>query len=189
MNVTGPSSYPADLGRFRGYLVVLARSGLARDLCGRLDASDVVQQTLLEAHRDHASFRGRTVREQLVWLRQILSHNLVNAGRDLRRAKRDIAREQSLDAALERSSIRLEHWMAAQTSSPSNRAWVAERTLRVAEALASLPDDVQEVIVLRHCEELGLEEIGARIGVSRNTVARRLREGLAALRQTLEGIG
>src|SRR5262249_47207336 len=80
----------------RGYLLLLARVRLDARLRGRLDASDVVQQTLLEAHRDGADFRGGTDAERAAWLRQILARNLANAARDHGRGKRDVGRERSL---------------------------------------------------------------------------------------------
>jgi RNA polymerase sigma-70 factor (ECF subfamily) len=67
-------------------LLLLAQVHLDRRLLGKLDASDVVQQTLLEAHQGLAQFRGRTVGEQAAWLRQILARNLANAVRDMGRA-------------------------------------------------------------------------------------------------------
>src|SRR5439155_2020630 len=75
---------------FRSYLLLLARLRLAPQLRGKLDASDVVQQTLLEAYRDAEQFRGGTMAEQVAWLRQMLARNLANAARDLRRQKRDV---------------------------------------------------------------------------------------------------
>ena len=100
------------LERFLPYLRLLARSRLDPLLKGKLDPSDIVQQTLLEAHRGQAGFRGTTTAEQAVWLRQILARNLANAVRDLWRDKRDVARERSLEAALEQSASALEAWLA-----------------------------------------------------------------------------
>src|SRR6516165_9532244 len=96
------------LERFRSYLLLLARARLDPLVRAKVGASDVVQQTLLAAHRDYAQFRGRTVGEQAAWLRQILAHTLANVVRDLRRDRRDVAREQPLQAALEESASRLE---------------------------------------------------------------------------------
>jgi len=107
-----------DLERFRSYLMLLARMRLDRKLQGKLDASDVVQQTLLEAHQAVESFRGPNVAAQAAWLRQILAHNLANAVRDLGRAKRDVSRDCSLQAGLDDSASQLEGWLARPAGLP-----------------------------------------------------------------------
>src|SRR5262245_41304593 len=125
----------ADWGpeRFRSYLLLLARVRLDSIVRARVVASDVVQQVLLEAHRDAAHFCGRSVGEQAAWLRQILARNLANVVRDQRRAKRDVARDQPLQAALDESASRLEAWLAAEQSSPSQQAERHEQAVRLAE--------------------------------------------------------
>src|SRR5262249_30610961 len=128
------------LEQFRDYLRLLARLRLDPRLRAKLDPSDVVQQTLLEAHKGRDQFRGRTFAERAAWLRQILARNLANAVRDLGRDKRDVARERSLEA-----------WLAAEQSSPSERAQREEEAVRLAQALATLPETQREVVLLRHC--------------------------------------
>ena len=61
---------------YRNYLHLLARTQIDLHLQGRLDPSDLVQETLLEAYRDFGQFRGGTEAELLAWLRRILVHNL-----------------------------------------------------------------------------------------------------------------
>src|SRR3954466_6039178 len=97
MDFTGEDA-ECGLERFRSYLLLLARVRLDPMVRAKVGASDVLQQTLFEAHRDLAQFRGRNVAEQTAWLRQILARNLANVVRDLRRDKRDVAREQPMQA-------------------------------------------------------------------------------------------
>jgi RNA polymerase sigma-70 factor (ECF subfamily) len=174
-----------DLERFRSYLLLLARGRLDPGVRAKVGASDVVQQTLLEAHRDLAQFRGRTVAEQAAWLRQVLARNLANVVRDLRRGKRDPARERPLQAGLDESASRLEGWLAAEQSSPSQRLERQERAVRVAEALAALPENQREAVVLRHWHGCPLAEIAARLGCTTAAVTGLLHRGLRNLRKQL----
>jgi RNA polymerase sigma-70 factor, ECF subfamily len=151
----------SQLERFRHYLHLLARLHLDRRLQGKLDASDVVQQTILEAHRDWGQFRGKSDAELAAWLRQLLVHNLATTARDYRREKRDVEREHSLEAAIDQSSCRLESWLASDESSPSQRAARNEQVLRLAEALAALPDLQREVVTLRYLQAMPVADIEA----------------------------
>src|SRR5437870_3789425 len=94
----------SQLVRYRNYLRFVARLQLDPRLRGKLDASDLVQQTLLEAVARKEQFRGGTEAEYLAWLRRMLIHNLADALRAFRQAKRDVAREQAVDEALQNSS-------------------------------------------------------------------------------------
>jgi RNA polymerase sigma-70 factor (ECF subfamily) len=176
------------LERFRSYLLLLARVRLDPLVRAKVGASDVVQQTLLAAHRNFAHFRGRTVAEQAAWLRQILARNLANVLRDLRRDKRDVAREQPLQAALDESASRLESWLAAEQSSPSQQAERHERAVRLAEALATLPENQREAVVLRHWHGCSLDEIGERLGCTTGAVTGLLHRGLRNLRKQLHDL-
>src|ERR1700676_1175943 len=133
-----PADAACGLERYRAYLQLLARVQIDRRIQAKVDASDIVQQTLVEAIRGWNQFRGRSDAERAAWLRQILAHNLANAFRDLGRAKRDVRREQSIDAALEQSSLCLLSWLAADQSSPSQQAVASEQAVQLANALAEL---------------------------------------------------
>src|ERR1700722_12099756 len=117
------------LEAFRSYLLLLARLQLDPGPSNRIDPSDVVQQTLLEAHARADQFRGDDS-ALAAWLRQALANNLRDAWRALHRAKRDVRREQSLEEAVEQSTARLEGILAAPDSSPSQRAARNEDLLR-----------------------------------------------------------
>lgn len=181
----GSDTQGRELERFREYLRLLARRHLGEAWRGQLDPSDVVQQTLLEAHKQRAACRGEGEAARLAWLRQILAHNLADAIRGLGRAKRDAARQRSLEAALEQSSARLEGWLAADQSSPSERAGREEEAVRLANALAELPEAQREVLVLQHWHGWTLAQIGEHIGRSPAAVAGLLKRGLKQLRQKL----
>jgi RNA polymerase sigma-70 factor (ECF subfamily) len=168
--------------RFRTYLLVLARLQLGGHARPRLDASDLVQQTLMEAHRDRAQFRGQDPAEMAAWLRRLLACNLADAQRALVRGKRDVRREQSLEAALADSSIRLEGFLAAGGSSPSQQAAHNEDVLRLADALHALPEAQREAIVLHYWQGLPVAEVAERLGRSPAAVAGLLQRGLKALR-------
>jgi RNA polymerase sigma-70 factor, ECF subfamily len=104
----------------------------------------------------------------------------------LGRAKRDLDRECSLEAALGQSSARLEAWLAADQSSPSQRAARHEQLLRLAEALDALPDAQREAVTLHHLEGWPLDDIGRHLGRSPTAVAGLIKRGLRALRLRLQ---
>ncbi len=174
------------LNAYYQYLLLLAEVHLDPRLVRKLDASDVVQQTLLEAYEQRGQFRGQTEAELAAWLRQILAHNLADALRGFRRAKRDVARERSLEDAVDHSSARLEAWLAAEQSSPSQRAEKHEQAIRLASALAELPDAQREALILQHWHGQTLDEIGRQLDRSRAAVAGLLKRGLKRLRLLMQ---
>ena len=173
------------LERFREYLRLLARLQLDPRLRGKLDPSDVVQQTLLEVYAKREQFRGSSEGEWLAWLRQALAHNLADALRAFGQAKRDVGRERSLEAAVEASSCRLSALLAAEQSSPSQQAERHERAVRLAEALAALPDDSREALVMHYCADWPLADIATHLGRTPAAVAGLLKRGLKQLREHL----
>jgi RNA polymerase sigma-70 factor (ECF subfamily) len=184
-------SHPAatearDLEPFREYLRLLAWAQLDVRLRGKLDASDIVQQTLLEAHAEREQFRGASDAELAAWLRQMLARNLLDAHRQFRRQRRDVGREQQLDDGLHDSTMRAEAWLAAEQSTPSQHLSREEDALRLAHAIGRLPEAQREAVVLRHLQGLSLAEISAQMGRSAPAVAGMLQRALKALREMLE---
>jgi RNA polymerase sigma-70 factor (ECF subfamily) len=173
------------LERFRRYLEVLAQVQVDPRLRGKLDPSGVVQQTLLEAHRALAQTEGWADEQRLACLRRILANNLTDEIRKLTTQGRDAHRECSLEAALEQSSARLEAWLVADQSSPSLHAQRHEQALRLADALAQLPDAQREALILQHWHGWPLAEIGRHLGRSPAAVAGLLHRGLERLRALL----
>jgi RNA polymerase sigma-70 factor (ECF subfamily) len=183
-----PGARESLFDRYQAYLQVLARAQLGRHLRSKCDPSDVVQMTLLEAHRDFAAFQGSHEPELLAWLRRILAHNLFNEARHFAAQQRDSAREVSLDqvrAGVEHSSVALAGTMAANTPSPSQLASQRESAVRLADALSRLPDDYQTVLLLRVFEELPAEEVAERMGRSAGAVRMLQMRALGALREQM----
>ena len=174
-----------DLERYRDYLHLLARLQLDPRLRGKVDLSGVVQQTLLEAHQSPSAGAGPPT----VWLRRILANNLTDEVRKLTTAARDVDRERSLEQALHASSARIEGWLAAEQSSPSQRAMRDEEVSQLAAALAQLPDDQRTAVELHHLQGLPLAEVAAQLGRTKGATAALLFRGLKKLRGLLEDKG
>jgi RNA polymerase sigma-70 factor, ECF subfamily len=170
---------------YRGYLRTLAEARIAPRLRGKLDPSDIVQQSMLQAFQAWDQYHGTSDGERLAWLRQIVICNVLHALRDFRRSKRDISRECSLDEALEDSSRKLEHWLIAEQSTPSEPVRQAEEILQVAQALDELPPSQRDAIVMHYWQGCPLAEIGEVMGRSKPAVAGLLHRGLKRLRQRL----
>ena len=152
-----------------------------------MEPSDVVQETLLLAHRDRASFRGSSEGERAKWLRQILLNVVLQTARKLRAQKRGDNREISLEALTERTSRQLEACLAASAPSPVEGIIREEQVLALADALATLSEDQRRVILLHHSEGMTLHDIGAELDRTRASVAGLLRRGLKILRERLSG--
>jgi RNA polymerase sigma-70 factor (ECF subfamily) len=181
----GPDDTDRELKKYREYLYLLARLHVDRRLQGKLDLSGVVQQTLLEAHQAANRLRGRTDEEKAAWLRKALAHNLADEVRKLRRDKRDVTRERSLEEAVEQSSARLESWLAVEGSAPSDHADRAEQMLRLAEVMARLPEKQRRAVELRHLKGLSLAAVAEELECSRPAVVGLLHRGVKRLRELL----
>jgi RNA polymerase sigma-70 factor (ECF subfamily) len=174
------------LERFRDYLRLLARVQLDPRLRAKVDPSDVVQQTLLEAYEKRDQFQGGGAAELAGWLRHMLAHNLADALRAFTQQKRDVGRERSLEDALHASSVRLEGWLVDGQPTPGQQAERQERALRLAGALAGLPEAQREALVLQYWHGLTLAQIGQQLGRTPAAVAGLLKRGLKGLRRVLD---
>ena len=171
----------------RNYLNVLARAQVEKRLQSKVDASDLVQQTLLEAYRDFRNFRGGTEAEWLAWLRRILSHNAANFIRHWQMTgKRQARKEVPLGPGDSNGAPRFDP--PAHGESPSQELLRKERELLVADAVAQLPPDYQEVINLRNLQQLPFQDVADRMGRSRPAVQMLWLRALNQLQQILAGV-
>lgn len=160
---------------------------LDRRLAARVDPSDVVQETLAEAHRKMDDYlRGRPL-PFYPWLRQIAWDKLVELHRrHVRAQRRSVTREEAIDLPLaEESGAELAERLAARGSSPSGRLVRAEAKQRVQAALERLSADDREVLVMRHLEQLKISEIAAVLGISEAAVQSRYRRAAERLHRLL----
>ena len=179
------ASLPPDLERFRRYLKLMADLQLGPRLRAKEDASDIVQAALLEAHRDLATYRGKSDNELLAWIKTILTRNVLNLAKHYGAQKCDLRRERSLEEQLEQSSARLDQFLAGDLSTPSQHALRHERANQLADALAQLLDDERTAVVLKHFHDWTVAEIAKHLGRTGDAVAGLLRRGLKKLRETM----
>lgn len=118
----------------------------------------------------------------------MLLHNLIDMMRAFRREKRDVAREQAIRATIDQSTARLSACLVAQQESPQSQVLQDEQGLRLAEALAMLPEPQREALVLQHFHGWSVAQIAEQMGRSRTAVAGLLKRGLQKLRQQLREV-
>lgn len=174
---------------YREYLRLLVRLQLGSFLRAKMDASDIVQQVMLQAHENQAQFRGVTESEWLGWLRAILANTLAATARRFDTQSREVSRERSLEAELDLSSARLEKLLAADQTSPSERVVRVEEILRLAAALAQLPEDQRRVVELHHLRGLTVADVATRMERTRPAVVGLLFRGLKRLRELMRDPG
>jgi RNA polymerase sigma-70 factor (ECF subfamily) len=170
-------------------LHLLARLQVGRRLQGKLDPSDLVQLTLLRAYQSLDQFRGTEESERAAWLRKVFATTTADEVRRYSRGKRDVGLERSLLTSLDQTSTRLEAWLAADQSSPSQQALRHEQLVLLAEALTAMPEDQRQAVELHHLGGYSVADVGAQLGRSKAAVAGLLRRGLRGLRQRLGSEG
>ena len=157
--------------RCRSYVNVVARAQVESWLRTKVDASDLVQQTLMEAHQGFADFRGNSEGEWLAWLKRILSHNAADYVRRYHTAeKRRANREIPMAAMGGDKSGEYQYDPSDPGDSPSELVMRYENEIEVADAIARLPDDYRDVIMLRNLQRLPFSEVAQQMGRSRPAV-------------------
>lgn len=168
---------------YRDYLCLLTRLQLAASWGSKIDISGIVQQTLIEATKAQVP---ATDSELLVYLRRLLANNIRDEIRRQSRGKRDVRREVSLEAALDQSSQRIEAWLSAGTSTPSQRLIRTEELGRLAAALAVLAEDQRQAVELHHLQGLPLVQTADRLGRSKEATSALIYRALKRLREHLD---
>jgi RNA polymerase sigma-70 factor (ECF subfamily) len=154
----------------RNYVGLVARAQVESWMQAKVDASDLVQQTLLEAHRGFTKFEGNTEGEWLAWLKQILAHNAQDFVRRYRTDKRHAAREVALQTPADGASGSFFRDPPDGGQTASQILLQQEREIELADAIAQLSPDHHEVIMLRNLQRLPFDEVARRMGRSRPAV-------------------
>jgi RNA polymerase sigma-70 factor (ECF subfamily) len=169
----------------RAYLLLVAQQELDPDLRAKGGASDLVQETFLDAHNLFDRFHGTTETELLAWLRQLLLNNLADFQRRYRATdKRRVTREIPL--AGDNSSTD-SGGPPAETPTPSAEAVAHEEAVELQRALDHLPEDYRQILMLRYQEGRSFEEIGTLMGRSANAVRKLWLRAVQRLREEMEG--
>ncbi len=151
----------------RAYVGFLARSHVESWIQAKVDSSDLIQQTLMEAHQGFPNFSGQTEGEWIAWLKQILKHNATDFVRRFGAAKRRVTLEVAISNGNDSTYFRAAPELSSGGESPSQVMVRREQEIEISEALATLPDAYQEVIVLRNLQRLPFDEIAERMERSR----------------------
>ena len=173
-----------ELDAFRSYLHVLAENQLHNRLKSKVDASDIVQQTMLQAYQAREQFRGTSDAEKAAWLRTILNNVLCGMARGFSRQRRDVNREQSMQA-IEQSSLQLVNLLSSDVSSPSAALHKHERADLLAKGMLQLTTEQRRAIMLKYWHGQTLAEIATELGKSTEAVAGLIFRGMQKLRSSL----
>ncbi len=170
----------------RTYLLAVAERRLDPDLKSKGGASDLVQETFLEAMRDFEQFQGASPEALRAWLRQVLVNNVGTFTRRFRAtSKRAVRREVGFLAG--GSSAENDPGLAGSAVSPSGLAMEHEQVMALRRALDRLPEEYRRVVVLRFEEGRSFEEIGPLTGRSPDAARKVWSRAMERLRREWEG--
>jgi len=170
----------------RRYLLLVAQRELDPELQAKGGASDLVQETFLEAQRDFTRFEGTSDAELRAWLRRLLLSQLGHFARRYRdTGKREVAREIPLEVSSSGSGPAAE--LAGSSATPCAQAMAHEEQQALQDALARLPADYRQVITLRFQEERSFAEIGRLLNRSAEAARKLWVRAMRRLREEWKG--
>lgn len=177
------------LDGYRHYLMLLARVGTDQALRSKVSDSDVVQETLIQAVRDFNQFRGHSEAELTHWLRAIMSSKKAQLARRFYGTRaRDPNLEVRLQDELDKSAHAINQVLVDRRSTPSQHYARRERAVLLAEALAQLPEDYREVVLLRHIEGRKMKEVAEKMNRTVDSVNKLWTRAMIQLRTSMKGL-
>ena len=156
-------------------------------LAARVDASDIVQDVLLEAHRRLQDYLRKPAMPFHLWLRHIARDHIIDAHRHERLAqRRSVDREQPLHAARpNESSFEWAAQLFDQEPTPASAAMKQEMERRVQEAIGKLGEDDREIILMRYVEQLPNQDVAQALGLTEAAASMRCLRAVRRLQALL----
>lgn len=176
---------------FHQRLKTIAKFRLDHRLKGRVSDSDVIQETYIDAAKRIEHFLKKPDMPVFVWLRLLLNQHLTNLHREhLQTQKRDARKEISLDqpAISENTSLAIAAHLVGRGSSPSRALSRAEQISVMEKALNEMKPLDQEIIAMRHFEELSNSETAQALGINQVTASSRYLRAMRRLREILANV-
>ena len=180
------------LARHREAIKRMINRRMDRVVQHRVDASDIVQDVMLEANRRLGDYLANPTMPFQLWLRHMARDRLIDAHRRHRvAANRSVDREVSLSAGGgdDRSAADGVAGIADRELTPAAAATWHELERRFAAAVEQLEDDDRQIVLLRHFEHLSTADAAAALGLSKPAAGMRYLRAMRRLRVLLEGGG
>lgn len=173
--------------RHRESLRRMVAGRMDRGMAQRVDASDIVQDTLIEAHRRLSDYIKDGSMPFHLWLRHIAKDRLIDAHRRHRAQRRDVGREQAMRAAgtADRSSLDLAAQLCDMELTPAAATLRKELETRFWSAIENLDEQDREIVLMRHQEQLGNSEVAEILGLSQPAAGMRYLRAIRKLRVVL----
>lgn len=174
------------LERHRDSLRRMVQARLDRAIARRVDASDVVQDVLLEAHGRLSDFIQQGSMPFHLWLRHLAKDRMIDVHRRHHAHRRSVDREQTAQQMGDVSSaFDLFAQVSAQELTPAAASIRREIEQRFLSALEQLDETDREILLMRHCEQLGNSEVAELLGLSQPAAGMRYLRALRRLRSVL----
>jgi RNA polymerase sigma-70 factor (subfamily 1) len=180
-----PRNVNSVLAEFQAYLETLAAIQVSPRLRSKFGWSDIIQKTLVEAFTALSALQSQDEPSRRRYLRRMLLNNLRDEIARYLAAARNVEREQPLLIEAEASSCRVGEWLAREEQAPLSHLVEQEQGLRLLEALAELPENHREAIVLQRFHGWKLHEIAEHLKCTIGAVAGYQVRGLQKLRESL----
>lgn len=167
------------VSRLRNYLLLVANAEMQPSIRSKFCGSDIIQQSMLEAHQAIGAFRGTTESELKAWLKKIVLSNLVDETRRYQKTrKRDTSREVPVD------------WHAQPLAQPNGQtaSWMVSKNefdQQLFIAIHELPARQRHVIEARHRDAMPYSKIAVELNITEDAARKLWTRGVNSLKRTL----